>query len=142
MTAVEYLQNQPDLPRRPGGGLCRMDEKQRKEAIKLIKLTCSYYDNGDCLYLGGAEAPVSCPQCLTASICCRFFRYVLLAAPERSRLRAEIFPEKAAELRKCAVCGEEFVAKSNRAKYCQACKGVVRNAQAKERMRNQRRKAC
>ena len=140
MDMIECLRNQPDLERRPGGGLYRMNENQRKDAVKLIEHTCSYYDNGSCLYLDGEEAS-ACPQCLTASICCRFFRHVLLAAPEGSRLRAEIFSDKAAELRKCAVCGENFVPKSNRAKYCPACRDVVRNTQAKERMRNQRRKA-
>ena len=43
-----------------GRPLSRMDGKQRRETVRLIKGLCSYYDNGNCLYLDRGEA-VTCP---------------------------------------------------------------------------------
>ena len=71
----------PPIERRPDSSLYRMDAKQRREALRLIKGLCSYYDNGNCLYLDRGEE-VTCPQSISYSVCCKFFRHVLLKDKE------------------------------------------------------------
>ncbi len=66
----------PPIERRPDSSLYRMDAKQRREALRLIKGLCSYYDNGNCLYLDRGEevtAPRAFPIPSAASfsaMCC------------------------------------------------------------------------
>ena len=95
------MKNLPPVERRADGSLYRMDGKQRRETVRLIKGLCSYYDNGNCLYLDRGEA-VTCPQSNSYSVCCKFFRHVLLKDQEGKGLEAGIFQREA--LKRCAVC--------------------------------------
>lgn len=54
----------PPIERGPDGSLPRMTDKQRREAVRLIKGLCSYNDNGNCLYLDRGEE-VTCPQSIS-----------------------------------------------------------------------------
>ena len=45
------LKDLPPMEREGNGSLYRMDAKQRREAVRLIRAHCSFYDNGNCLYL-------------------------------------------------------------------------------------------
>lgn len=99
------MKNLPPVERRADGSLYRMDGKQRRETVRLIKGLCSYYDNGNCLYLDRGEA-VTCPQSNSYSVCCKFFRHVLLKDHEGKGLEAGIFQREA--LKRCAVCGKPF----------------------------------
>lgn len=92
----------PPIERRPDSSLYRMDAKQRREALRLIKGLCSYYDNGNCLYLDRGEE-VTCPQSISYSVCCKFFRHVLLKDKEEKGLEAEVFQCDA--LKHCELCG-------------------------------------
>ena len=65
-----HIKALPPVERRPDGSLYRMDAKQRREAVKLIKNLCSYHDNGNCLYLDRGEEVV-CPQSISYSVCCK-----------------------------------------------------------------------
>ena len=93
------MKNLPPVERRADGSLYRMDGKQRREGARLIKGLCSYYDNGNCLYLDRGEA-VTCPQSISYSVCCKFFRHVLLKDQEGKGLEAEVFQREA--LKRCA----------------------------------------
>ena len=89
---------------------------------------CSYYDNGNCLYLDRGEE-VTCPQSISYSVCCKMFRHVLLEDKEGQALKAEIFRDDT--LKHCAVCGKTFASSSNNAKYCEMCaKTVLRKQKA------------
>ena len=54
------IKDLPPVERRADGSLYRMDAGQWREAVRLIKGRCSYYDGGNCLYLDDGEE-VTCP---------------------------------------------------------------------------------
>jgi hypothetical protein len=54
-----------------------MTASQKREAVKLIRNLCSYCDNGNCIYLDRGETVV-CPQSISYTVCCKFFRNVLV----------------------------------------------------------------
>ena len=105
-----------------------MTPGQQRQAVRLIRKLCSYYDNGNCLYLDRGEE-VTCPQSISYSVCCKMFRHVLLEDKEGQALKAEIFRDDT--LKHCAVCGKTFASSSNNAKYCEMCaKTVLRKQKA------------
>ena len=71
------MKDLPPMEREGNGSLYRMDAKQRREAVRLIRAHCSFYDNGNCLYLDDGEEMV-CPQITSFSVICSFFRQVVL----------------------------------------------------------------
>ena len=79
---------------------------------------------------------VQCPQILTQSLVCRYFRNVLLEDRGGKALKAEIMG--ADHVKVCAVCGQHFRAASNRAKYCTRCSKKMAREHAAERKRKQR----
>ena len=133
---IRIIQNAlTPVERKPDGTLYRMTPAQHREAKKIIRKLCSNYCDGNCIRLDQGEE-VPCPQMLSASVCCRFFRNVLLKDPEAGTLEAEIFTS--GTRKRCAVCGKTFCAKSNRAKYCAACKVVAQRQQQAEYARRKR----
>ena len=111
--------------------MIRMSDKQHRNACALIRNLCSNYDRstGGCLLLDRGEI-VQCPQMITQSLVCRFFRDVLLKDRDGKALQAEIMGDD--HLKSCAVCGQPFRAISNRAKYCARCyKKMERERKAK-----------
>ena len=112
----------------------RMTDKQKKTATALIKDLCCNYDRttGGCLLLDLGEV-VKCPQLITNSICCKYFRNVLLEDPEARQLKAEIFRDD--HVKRCEACGQPFRALSNRAKYCAKCADKARLQRQREYMR-------
>lgn len=45
------MKDLPPMEREGNGSLYRMDAKQRREAVRLIRAHCGFYDNSNCLYL-------------------------------------------------------------------------------------------
>ena len=123
------------IERKPDGSLYRMTPAQQRVARKIIRRLCSNCVNGNCINLDQGEE-VPCPQMFSASVCCRFFRNVLLKDPEAGTLEAEIFTS--GTRKRCAVCGKTFCAKSNRAKYCATCKVAAQRQQQAEYARRKR----
>ena len=80
----------PLIERQPDGPLPRTSGRQRLRAVTLIHKLCSACDNGHCLYLDGGEE-VPCPQTLSYSVCCKFFRWVLLKDGAGQALETELF---------------------------------------------------
>lgn len=98
----------PDLP--------RMTEAQLRRAKKLIRRLCANCDGGNCLMLDDGEVCV-CPQLISYSLLCRYFRAAVL--PADSELYAEIV---GADTRKrCAECGRPFVHRQHNTLYCADC---------------------
>lgn len=89
-----------------------MSGRQKQSAVKLIRKLCSYYDNGNCMYLDKGEK-IPCPQSISYSVCCKFFRNVILEDKEGEKLKAEVFKDMA--LKHCSRCGRAFYSNSNRA---------------------------
>ncbi|MBS6283220.1 MAG: cysteine-rich VLP protein [Oscillospiraceae bacterium] len=125
----------PPIERSPNGALPRMTDKQRREAVRLIKSLCSYNDNGNCLYLDRGEE-VTCPQSISYSVCCKFFRHVPLKHKEGKGSEAALFQKDA--LKRCVRCGKAFSSTSNNAKYCAACGHEAQKKQKAEYARKKR----
>ena len=116
-----HIKELPPVERRANGSLYRMDAKQRREAVRLIRERCSYYDSGNCLYLDRGEE-VACPQSISYSVCCKFVRHVLLKDEAGRGLEAEVFRQAAG--RRCAVCGRtELDDPCLEFRFCSKCNG-------------------
>ena len=72
---------------------------QRRRCNRLIKRLCANYDDGNCLLLDDGE-PCVCPQTISYSLLCRYFRNAVL--PADKELYAEIFKQRTY---RCAECG-------------------------------------
>ena len=123
------------IERKADGPLYRMTPTQHREAKKIIRRLCSNYCEGNCIRLDKGEE-VPCPQMLSASVCCRFFRHVLLKDPEAGTLEAGIF--SSGTKKHCTICGKEFYSAGNRAKYCADCKAGAQRKQQAEYARRRR----
>jgi len=129
------IKDLPPIEGGPNGSLPRMADKQRREAVRLIKGLCSYNDNGNCLYLDRGEE-VTCPQSIFYSVCCKYFRHVLLKHKEGKGLEAALFQKDA--LKRCVRCGKAFSSTSNNAKYCASCGREIQKKQKAEYARKKR----
>lgn len=99
------LKDLPPMEREGNGSLYRMDAKQRREAVRLIRAHCGFYDNGNCLYLDDGEEVV-CPQITSFSVICAFFRQVVLKDEAARGLEAKLFRRETAK--RCRVCGQDL----------------------------------
>ena len=112
-----------------------MTPKQRQAAVRLIRTICCHYDDGNCILFDSGETCV-CPQSISYSVNCKFFRQVLLEDKEGLALKAEIFKDDTTK--RCAVCGKAFQSKSNNAKYCKDCAADIQRKQKAVRARKRR----
>ena len=64
---------------------------QRSRCNRLIKRLCANYDDGNCLLLDDGE-PCVCPQTISYSLLCRYFRNAVL--PADKELYADIFKQR------------------------------------------------
>ena len=112
------------------GNLIRMSRGQFRRARTLVRRFCANYDGGYCILLDDGE-PCPCPQLLTPSLICRYFRSCVLPADQA--LFAEITLTRAS--RRCLICGAPIVSCSNAAKYCPRCAVQERRRKDAERKR-------
>ena len=75
-----------------------------------------------------------CPQYISRSLLCRWFRRTVL--PQQPKLEQAIFSPK--KLRRCAVCGVSILARSGKTKYCPACAQEVHRQQKAKSARKRR----
>ncbi|MDY5476209.1 MAG: cysteine-rich VLP domain-containing protein [Enterocloster clostridioformis] len=106
---------------------------QRHKVNQLIRKLCANCDDGGCILLDDGEA-VTCPQLLTASLCCTYFKAAVL--PADRLLFMELYSGR--EKRRCALCGLPFLPTGNRAVRCPACVVKWKRQRAAERKRRQR----
>ena len=99
-----------------------MTGRQSRRVNALIKRLCANYYGGGCIMLG-----CGCPQMISLSLLCKYFRHAVL--PADMRLEADILkthPDR------CVICGVPIVRRSNRQKYCRECSlKAFREQQAK-----------
>ena len=99
----------------PGAGTAPQRARSYKTLLQLL--------DGDCLLLDGV-----CPQHISRSLLCRWFRRAVFAATAKAGT-GHSQPKK---LRRCEVCGTGILARSGRTKYCPACaKDIHRQQKAK-----------
>ena len=125
----------PSVERKLDGSLISMTSSQRKMVKTLIQKNCSHYYEGDCLHPNLPEE-TPCPQIISNSINCRYFRHIVLEDKAGEILKSELFEKNA--LRRCTVCGRAFSSKSNNAKYCEICRVEVHRKQKAEHARKRR----
>ena len=104
-------------------------------AVRRLVHECCNYDGGNCLLLDDGEECV-CPQSISYSLICRWFRAAVLPLDES--LCAELLHRGRA--RPCAECGAMFVPHSNRGKYCAGCAAIVRRRKKADNERERRRR--
>lgn len=121
----------PPVERKADGELYGLTAAQRRRVRQIVG-QCANYAGGDCLML---DSP--CAQAASGAICCRWFRWGVLEAPENVMLKAEIFQGSDA-VKRCLICGKTFVPKSNRATYCGACAKKARRERQRGYMREKR----
>lgn len=109
-----------------------MNYQQYRTAKRLVHSCCNY-DHGCCLLLDDGEECV-CPQSITYSLICKWFRVAVL--PLDVGLCAALLYR--ADMKKCVLCGSGFLPKSNRAKYCPVCAEQERRHKTRERVRRHR----
>lgn len=117
--------------------ILRLTPSQRLRCNRLIKRLCANYDDGNCLLLDDGE-PCVCPQTISYSLLCRYFRNAVL--PAEKELYADIFKQRTYH---CAECGTAFVptptGKSTAyraAKRCTAGRKTRAQESAKRTIRN------
>jgi len=118
----------PPLERREDGSLYQMTDAQQKLAARLVEKNCCNYWNGSCLLLEDGEMR-SCPQRISYSVCCWWFRNAVL--PSARELEAEIFNNSL--FKRCVRCGKKYLPGSNRSLYCPYCASMVRRQKDRER---------
>ena len=119
----------PRIERRKDGTLPHMEPWQRKKTNALIRESCCNFDNRNCILLDDL-----CPQMITSSLCCRWFRWAVL--PQDRMLENSLIGK--ADTKRCKECGKLFVPNSNRAKYCSGCASIVHRRQKTESERRRR----
>lgn len=131
MTAKRGDLSYPPVERKGNGELYGLNPSMRRRVQALLRQCCNY-DNGLCLMIGSP-----CVQGFSGSLCCRWFRWAVLEAPENGVLKAEILQDSEA-VKKCAMCGQAFVPSSNRAVYCVKCSKIARKKRQRDYMRGKR----
>ena len=102
-------------------------------AVRRLVHDCCNYDGGNCLLLDDGEECV-CPQSISYSLICRWFRAAVLPLDES--LCAALLHRR--ERKKCVLCGGWYIPKSNRAKYCPECAKEEERRKTRERVRRHR----
>ncbi len=110
--------------------IIRMTKPQLNKVKALIRCRCCNCVGGNCILLDDSE-PCPCPQFLTCSLICKWFRRAVL--PDSPALQNEIALCKGQKL--CAECRQGFVPTSNRAKNCPDCAKTVRRRKEAARVK-------
>lgn len=110
--------------------IIRMTKSQLAKVKALIRCRCCNCVDGNCILLDNGE-PCPCPQMLTCSLICKWFRRAVL--PDSPALQNGIVLHKGEKL--CTECGRGFIPASNRAKYCPDCAKDVRRRKEAARMK-------
>ena len=108
-----------------------MDGAQTRCARQLVRRFCANCDGGNCLMLDDGDGCV-CPQLITSSLICKYFRAAVL--PAEQELSASIC--QAPLTRRCCLCGTPIFSTSNAAKYCPSC--AVRERRRRDVLRKKK----
>ena len=107
--------------------MIRYSPTDAKRINELVRKRCCNYNEGNCLLLDNCE-PCICPQTISYSLLCKWFRTAVL--PNDNSLYIKLM--KPQNTSKCVICGSEFVKKVNNAKYCNSCRKTVRRRKVAE----------
>lgn len=108
-----------------------MTPTQASKIRSLVRKCCCNFNQGNCLLLDDGYEPCLCPQLITRSLICKWFREAVL--PDDMQTHDEIILQQNAKI--CTECGARFIPGSNRARYCPDCAQRVRRAKEAKRQR-------
>ena len=108
-----------------------MTPTQASKIRSLVRKCCCNFNQGNCLLLDNGYEPCLCPQLITRSLICKWFREAVL--PDDMQTHDEIILRQNAKI--CTECGARFIPGSNRARYCPDCAQRVRRAKEAKRQR-------
>lgn len=108
-----------------------MTPTQASKIRSLVRKCCCNFNQGNCLLLDNGYEPRPCPQLITRSLICKWFREAVL--PDDMQTHDEIILLQNAKI--CTECGARFIPGSNRARYCPDCAQRVRRAKEAKRQR-------
>lgn len=110
--------------------IIHMTEEQLARARRLIRKKCCNYDGGSCLLFDFADCRV-CPQWITHSVLCTWFRDAVL--PNDKPLESELYQTRPAGY--CKHCGKPLFQRKKNQKYCDRCAVLVRREKEAKRQR-------
>ncbi|MDO5396321.1 MAG: cysteine-rich VLP domain-containing protein [bacterium] len=113
--------------------IIRMTPEQARRCKALIKNQCCNYFDGNCILLDDGE-PCICPQSISYSLNCKWFRTAVL--PNDNDLYIRLMKPK--NRKKCTVCGNEYTPTGRNSKYCDKCRKIVWNKQKADYIRKKR----
>lgn len=93
-----------------------MNEAQSRRAKKLIHRLCANHDGGFCLLLDDGD-PCVCPQSITNTLVCRYFKAAVLPADQG--LYSEVMGGTGTK--PCAGCGQPFQPAKRNTIFCAVC---------------------
>ena len=91
-----------------------MTESQLRQAKIFIRRLCANYDNGRCLLLDNL-----CPQCVSYTLLCKYFKEAVLPDRECLALQAEIW--RGSYVRRCVMCGKPLQDRKKNSLFCVQC---------------------
>ena len=112
----------------------RMTSAQARKVRTLSRCLCANYDRGSCLLLDDGDSCV-CPQTISNSLVCGYFQTAVL--PTDHELCAKVMGG-IHNWKRCILCGGRFIARSNRAVYCDICAQLERRRRTRDRVRRHR----
>jgi len=105
--------NEPQLPEQ----VPFMNTTQFRRAKKLVRSLCANHDYGNCVLLENRFGTCVCPQLISYSLICKYFRTAVL--PMDKELHAEIMETD--KLTYCYDCQQPFVPDRKRTIFCRTC---------------------
>jgi len=94
-----------------------MNEDQFRRSKKLVRSLCANLDYGNCLLLDNQFGTCVCPQLISYSLICKYFRTAVL--PADWELYVEIM-ETDTQMR-CGDCSQPLTPGSKNTLYCEPC---------------------
>lgn len=98
--------------------IIRLTEGQHRKVRSLIKSDCANFYAGNCLLLDWHTESCQCPQMLTRSLVCRWFKNAVL--PIDRELNEEI--RKTSSQHLCRDCGDWFYPEHCNTLFCPKCR--------------------
>ena len=98
--------------------IIRMDRGTARRVKAMVRRQCANYDGGNCLLLDNGET-APCPQLITSSLICKYFRSAVL--PDDAALYIALIPPSVGTVLRCRDCGQLFAAPKHNTLYCPVC---------------------
>ena len=111
-----------------------MNESQFRRTKKLIRSLCANHDYRNCLLLDNGFRTCVCPQLISYSLICKYFRAAVL--PADKELYAEILDTD--QRRQCGGCSRLFVPERKNNLYCESCMSRRKRKRQREWVREKR----